>query len=262
VFDCSAWRTTFSGSAGKAVCLTGFHRQAHDADFQLVLDRVRWGRAGDDTIMRINNTWSNTFSGPVTQMCIRKNVILGINETKLATIESPLHSFQARDVFNTNDGRAIQQATADLRSCVDLTLSLKKSALVILTRSVRGVPPGSRGFVIDINHHTVANGDEAVDVDVVTCAFDGELVEVSRARFSAYNESGDEVAYCLQLPLILGWAVTVHRAQGLTLEAVEIDFGLDNWSTCGLVYTALSRVRSFSCLRVRGLHHSLIRVSR
>lgn len=60
---------------------------------------------------------------------------------------------------------------------------------------------------------------------------------------------------------MLGWAITVHRAQRLTLGAVEIDFQLVTWSTCGLVFTVLSRVRSFSALRVRGLSREHMRMS-
>jgi len=262
VFDCSSWRATFGGSAGSVVCLTGSHRQASDADFQSALDRVRWGRAGDATIMRINATWTSAFSGPVTQLRILKNVVLDINEAMLMTIESPSYNFQARDVFETTDPVVMQQAVEDLRSCVDLSLALKPSAFVILTRKMQGVPPGSRGTLIEIVRRTVLTGLEAEEVIVAMCEFGGKVVEVTRARFSAYNSAGDEVAHCEQMPLILGWAMTVHRSQGLTLEAVEIDFELDNWVTCGLVYTALSRVRSFSSLRVRGLRRGLVEVSR
>lgn len=96
----------------------------------------------------------------------------------------------------------------------------------------------------------------------VTCNFCGHEVEVEveAARFSAFDGVGREVAFCEQLPLLLRWAITVHRAQGLTLDAVEIDCGIDTWSTCGLVYTALSRVRSLLSLKVRGLRRDLIRV--
>jgi len=54
----------------------------------------------------------------------------------------------------------------------------------------------------------------------------------------------------------------VHRALGLTLDAVEIDFQLDSWWTAGRVHTALSWARSFSFLRVQGLRRDLIDASR
>ena len=49
----------------------------------------------------------------------------------------------------------------------------------------------------------------------------------------------------LQLPLKLAWAVTIHKAQGLTLEKVVIDVGKKEFSS-GLTFVACSRVRRLS----------------
>ena len=46
----------------------------------------------------------------------------------------------------------------------------------------------------------------------------------------------------MQLPLILSWAITIHRAQGLTLESAELDIG-DNIFEKGQTYVSLSRVK-------------------
>ena len=46
----------------------------------------------------------------------------------------------------------------------------------------------------------------------------------------------------LQLPLKLAWAVTIHKAQGLTLDKVVIDVGKKEFSA-GLTFVACSRVR-------------------
>ena len=48
----------------------------------------------------------------------------------------------------------------------------------------------------------------------------------------------------LQLPLKLAWAVTIHKAQGLTLDKVVIDIGKREFSS-GLTFVACSRVRSY-----------------
>ena len=46
-----------------------------------------------------------------------------------------------------------------------------------------------------------------------------------------------------QFPLKMGYAITVHKSQGMTLEGVVIDFGRGTFGS-GLAYVALSRVRS------------------
>lgn len=133
--------------------------------------------------------------------------------------------------------------------------------MVILTRNLRDVRTGSRCIITDITSRSINISGQMQNVKTVMCDFGGEIVEVGRMHFSVYDAMGEEIAFCEQQPLLLGRAITLHRAQGLTLDAVEIDFQLGTWSTCGLVHTALSRVRSLSSLRVRGLQRHLIRVS-
>jgi ATP-dependent DNA helicase PIF1 len=68
------------------------------------------------------------------------------------------------------------------------------------------------------------------------------------------NSVGDEEPYSLlhrtQIPLVAGWAMTVHRSQGMTLDRVIVD--LSNAFEEGQVYVALSRATSLSGLKIVG----------
>lgn len=64
-----------------------------------------------------------------------------------------------------------------------------------------------------------------------------------------------------QIPLILAWAITIHKAQGATLDYAEIDAGTGVFE-CGQTYVALSRVRSFNGLRLTAFDHTKIKIDK
>ena len=58
---------------------------------------------------------------------------------------------------------------------------------------------------------------------------------------------GKEKYYCIKhIPIILGWAITSCRCQGMTLSAAEVHLSLQY--TSGHMYTAVSRLTSLESL--------------
>jgi ATP-dependent DNA helicase PIF1 len=63
-----------------------------------------------------------------------------------------------------------------------------------------------------------------------------------------------------QLPLKLAWALTIHKAQGSTLDRAEID--ITEAFAAGQVYVALSRVRNLKSLSVKPFSSKKIMVNK
>lgn len=64
-----------------------------------------------------------------------------------------------------------------------------------------------------------------------------------------------------QIPLVLSWAMTIHKSQGSTLEYAEIDIG-KNIFECGQTYVALSRLKDISGLYLKSFDVNKIKVNK
>ena len=64
-----------------------------------------------------------------------------------------------------------------------------------------------------------------------------------------------------QIPLILAWAITIHKSQGATLDFAEIDIGSGIFE-CGQTYVALSRIVGLEGLYLKSFNYQKIKINR
>ena len=139
-------------------------------------------------------------------------------------------------------------------------LGLKIGARVMAVRNDPGKRwvNGSVGTILDLAP------------DRVTVRLDaGPEVEIERFTWERIRYEWDEtrarvvtavVGTYTQLPVVQAWAVTIHKAQGLTLEDARVDFDYGAFAP-GQAYVAISRSRSMEGLSlVRPIRVSEIKV--
>lgn len=64
----------------------------------------------------------------------------------------------------------------------------------------------------------------------------------------------------MQFPLIVAWATTIHKVQGLTLDEIVVDMKGGRFST-GQSYVAFSRVKTLQGLHIMNLNQAAMKTS-
>lgn len=112
-----------------------------------------------------------------------------------------------------------------------------------------GLVNGSQGIVMGFS----AEGDKKVPI----VKFDNIGDEITIREHSWPFETNGN--YCItQLPLVLSWAITIHKSQGMSIDKAVVDIGSSIFQY-GQTYVALSRVKSLGGLYVTKVNSQRIK---
>jgi ATP-dependent exoDNAse (exonuclease V) alpha subunit len=138
------------------------------------------------------------------------------------------------------------------RSCLAVEdLALKKGALVMCIKNSpeKKYVNGSLGIIKDF--------EEITNYPVVELR-NGRTVTITPETWEL-RDGDKKRASIMQIPLRLAWAITVHKSQGMTLDAARVD--LRKAFVEGMGYVALSRVRRLDALSLLGINRMALAVS-
>ena len=223
--------------------LTYSFRQSEDEDFYSLLNNIRLGERLSETINKINRRCFNPEFENESSLIIttRKYRADQINEAMLNEIDGPATSAKSEELGELNDN--------DLPA--PRNLRIKKDAKVMFIKN------DSEGRWVNGTIGVVTNCSDKkgrfLRVQVGDEIFKVKREEWNKIKY-VYDEYNDEmeeeiVSSFKQFPLKLGWAVTIHKAQGLTLESCSIDLGNGAFAT-GQTYVALSRCKTLNSVNL------------
>lgn len=235
-FDASVWKHTTL----RTVVLETVYRQK-DPEFQRVLNALRDGTIDADTGRMLNERGAIPPDDPdIITLATTNATVRSINQSRLESLAGDVQIALAE--IEGEFGTSSQYPADD-------ELALKLGAQVMFLRNDTAADGprwvnGTIGVVTDIG--------DTVEVDI-----DGDRVEVEpvtwekvRYDYDAGTKqiSSEVIAQFTQFPLRLAWAVTIHKAQGKTLDEAMIDLGPRAFAA-GQTYVAFSRLTSLD-----GLH--------
>jgi ATP-dependent DNA helicase PIF1 len=175
---------------------------------------------------------------PVTKLYAHNVDIDSVNQRHLNAINTDVYEYEME-----TKGPAAKVETLKRGILAPEFLELKNGAEVMFVANnpSGGFVNGSRGQVVDFKD----------DQPVVRLIGSGRYITVQPHSWKL-EEDGKVRAEVSQLPLRLAWAITIHKSQGMSLDAAEID--LSRSFTPGMGYVALSRVRSLDGLYLAGIN--------
>lgn len=231
------------------ICYLG---EQHRQDDEVLLDILNALRGGElrrhhaEQLLERVGVAPDDPEAPLTELHTVNIDVDTLNERRLAELEGDEVSYEQSTTGSENYVENLQRSVL-----APSILRLKQGALVMAVKNSadRKYANGSLGVVIGF--------EPATDYPIVE--FTGGRV-VSMLPDTWELRDGDKKrASITQIPLRLAWAITVHKSQGMTLDAARID--LRKAFVEGMGYVALSRVKNLRNLYLTGINQMALRVS-
>jgi ATP-dependent DNA helicase PIF1 len=274
-FESEKWATTFHST----IQLKTIFRQT-DLEYCKILNQIRVGKlyksSLDKLLPHIGKKNTGTGFKP-TKLFPRKKEVEIINSFEYNALNEVEHVFKMTRV-NIDK---LCLSTYDKKECAFISEAQKEMEYNFLTNNilVDNILPLKKGTqvmcVVNIDlfdsdtpiTNPIVNGSQGIVVDFI-----GEgggkmpIVQFNNGTkriicpHQWQSESIKSVAIT-QIPLIYAWGITIHKAQGASLDIAEIDAG-SNIFECGQTYVALSRVKSLEGLYLTAFNPSKIKVNK
>jgi ATP-dependent exoDNAse (exonuclease V) alpha subunit len=226
--------------------LTKQYRQVQNA-LTNILEEIRKGEISKHSINLLEKAKTTQFKNGIepTKLYTHNEDVDLINNQQLQLLPGKSRYFKAR---TSGDKSLVNTLKKSVLTQDDLALRIGAKVMFIKNNPDKDYINGTLGELI-------AYSD--LGFPIVKTLDQHEII-ASTEEWSITNEEGKALATYQQIPLRLAWAITVHKSQGMTLDAAELD--LSRTFEKGQGYVALSRLRDIEKLRLLGFNRTSLQV--
>lgn len=231
--------------------------------FSKLLSEIRMGIITEDTIKilssRINVSIDTGNNIKPTQLYSYRDMAESINIESLCKLireGNKLWTYKSNDEIKANisiNNEYIEQYANRLdKTCQgkkELELCVGAQVMLLVNMNLKaGLCNGSRGVVTKFENNLP-----------IVRFINGLELPISHHTWEMKIDN-DISVFRTQLPLILAWALTIHKSQGSTLDCVSVDIGSTIFEA-GQAYVALSRVKTLEGLTITDFDPKKIKVN-
>src|SRR5665213_425120 len=240
VFNSDAWK-----SMGLKICYLEEQHRQEDYTLLGILNAIRSNSVDESHFLDLTERIKPAPSGEdIIKLYTHNAHVDDINESELNKLQTEAKTYQM-----TSRGRqnAVESLINRCLAPEELVLKIGSEVMFVANNQAKQFYNGTLGKVVKFN----SNGMPVIKTK------HGFIVA---AEHTWKTEDGDKtIAEITQLPLRLAWAITIHKSQGMSLDAAEID--LSKSFEPGMGYVALSRVRSIEGLYIKGINNIAMMVN-
>ena len=269
-FESAEWNIVFPRS--NQIQLIKIFRQT-DEIYSTILNQIREGkikRKSNDILLEyVERPFSTSLIVEPTKLFPTKNKVEQINHKKMSILTGEEKEYKIKyikdlEMTKTDKLRRLEFTDKDIQVELDFLagnlmcdkeMKIKIGAQVMCIINIKSeagdvlICNGSQGIV---QSYCEITGCPKIKYN------NGIEMTMTRHIWESDKIPGIGVS---QVPLILSWALTIHKSQGATLDAAEIDVGSGIFE-CGQTYVALSRVKSLDGLYLTSFDAKRIRINK
>ncbi len=217
--------------------------------FQQILAEARIGQLSKDSfevLMNQNKIDPMLFPGmQPTIICSTNREVDAINQRELNKLTTERHTYEILPI--ARNAKKIEIAAK--LDAIPEAIELAVDAQIMITTNIsmgggRTIANGTQGKIVSMH-------DTHINCSLIGWGSEVKIGFQKVLDPDCIDEDSNPVYLFEYLPVRLGFAASIHRAQGMTCDLLEVD--LNRVFAAGQAYVAISRVRSLEGLKLIGL---------